>query len=213
MMLLVILLFNPAIAFESVKPLDDLEKEIKDKVIALISIDVEITRINPDHNQDASVIWSSNARKNIMVILNQLLSKTDGNLPILSKPATGLDRHTVQVIALQSIINLSILGHIQSPLPSKQKFEWSVGEDMRILKQHIDADVGLFLFVRGGFSSETDTPEYQAGFVSLVNLNNGNTIWFDYHTGIAGDFRDPDKAKSSMQILMKNFPVKNNAIN
>ena len=205
--LLSYLFFNCVYAYESSMPLTELTQQLHNKKIALISIDVEIAEIKSNYVKDANQKWSAYARENIITILNLFLSGSGNELPMLNKPDSGIDRQTRQLIALQSIINLSILGHIQTPLPSKTGFKWSGGVQMSRLKQHVDADLGLFLYIRGGFSTVSNTAEFQAGFVSLVNLDNGETIWFDHHTRIAGDLRNPAKAISSMQILMRNFPV------
>ena len=207
MVMLIQFSFANAFAYESRMLLDELEKELKNKNIALISIDVEITQIKPNKSKDANEIWSISARENIIDTLNRLIVSTGATMPVLNKNTATKSDQIEQAVALQSIINLSILGHIQSPLPSKQSFDWSVGEQLRILKQFSNADFGLFLFVRAGFKTEISMPEYQAGFISLVNLNNGNTVWFDHNMTISGSFHEAERANVAMQDLMKDFPV------
>ena len=193
-------------AYESMIPLSNLEDELKDQKIALVSIDVEVTQITGTQSRDANVIWSVNARKNIIRDLDRLISHCDINQSAINALAAANDNQVRQSIALQSIINLSILGHIQSPLPSKQDFDWSVGDQLKILKQYVDADLGLFLFIRAGYTADQSIAEHQAGFVSLVDLDSGKTVWFDHHLNISGDFRDAEKVSDAMGILMRDFP-------
>ena len=205
----IVLVFNQARAFESVLPLPELNQEIDNKVVAIISLDVEITEQKTDDSRDANQNWSNLARINILSALEALLLKTDTEFPGLAETAMLENPQALQIIALQSIINLSILGHVQSPLPSKQHFDWSQGPDISLLQRYVEADLGLFLFVRAGIDTDLPTPQYQAGFVSLVDLKNGNTIWFDHATQINGDFRDTAGAIMAMKTLMKNFPTTN----
>ena len=200
-------LLTPVYAYESSKPLAELDKELEKKVIALITADVEITTIKAGGVRDANVIWSTDARNNLILALKRLFSKSDDKASFINALTARDNDNVGKFIALQSIVNLSILAHIQSPLPSKQKFDWSVGDDFRMLKQYLNADFGLFVFIRSGFSSVKTKAGYQTGFVSLVNLTNGNTVWFEHHKNRIGDFRNSEKAWLAVQRLMKNFPA------
>lgn len=198
--------FANVFAYESRTRLSALEKELKQKDIAVISIDVEITQIKSNKSKDANVTWSASARENIIDSLNRLIINSAVTVPLLNKIAAENAEKIEQSIALQSIINLSILGHIQSPLPSKQTFDWSAGDGLRVLKKYGNADYGLFLFVRAGFKTDKSIPEYQAGFISLVNLGNGNTVWFNHHMTISGSFHESGKVDVAMRDLIKGFP-------
>ena len=46
----------------------------------------------------------------------------------------------------------------------------------------------------------------QVGYASLVDLNTGNVVWFNLLRRVSGDLREPERAKESLDALLRDFP-------
>jgi hypothetical protein len=46
----------------------------------------------------------------------------------------------------------------------------------------------------------------QVGYASLVDLANGQIVWFNRLSRASGDLRDPERARESAEALLAGFP-------
>ena len=46
----------------------------------------------------------------------------------------------------------------------------------------------------------------QAGFASLVDLSNGDVVWFNYLNSTTGDLRTEEPALKTVELLLKDLP-------
>ena len=107
-------------------------------------------------------------------------------------------------------------------MPTKEKFDWSIGKKVSILKKEYKSDYALFMFIRDQYSS-TERMIYnvvtallfpgviplggtQTAFASLVDLKNGDIIWFNGYYRSFGDIRDVDSAIQTLDKLFEQFP-------
>jgi hypothetical protein len=106
-------------------------------------------------------------------------------------------------------------------LPTKiDKFDWSLGEGVNILREDFGADYGLFIFWRDSYASPGRVAMMvgmaalgvvapggrQIGFASLVDLRSGEIVWFNFQVRGTGDLRGEETALSSVQSLLTDFP-------
>lgn len=137
------------------------------------------------------------------------------------------DSDLVQLEKLHEAVGWTIMSHKLGPitairpLPTKSEtFDWTLGSKSRVLKEETDADYALFMFFRDSYSSAgriavkigmallryavASVP--QVGFASLVDLNTGDVVWFNYLEGGTGDARKEETAPRAVDELFDGFP-------
>ena len=180
--------------------------DLEHKKLTLVTADIEILKISDNAIRDTDAHWSLKAVENIKAAFSKLMN-VSGNEYIENNILFDTSTDDLwEIVSLQQLINSSILSHAQFPLPSKQEFDWSLGEDGELLKSTSGADYGFFLYFRSGFRRSDNLIEYQSGIVSLVDFSNGRTVWFNATTDLKGDVRDPDMVLITILELLTGFP-------
>ena len=101
-----------------------------------------------------------------------------------------------------------------------EKPQWSLGEEVQVLRQKTGADYALFVHVRDSYASEGRKlvmiagaalrmglmGGVQSGFASLVDLRTGDIVWFNQMGRVAGDLRTREPADETIRVLLKDFP-------
>ena len=107
-------------------------------------------------------------------------------------------------------------------LPTKENFDWSIGNKVKLLKKKHKSDYAIFIFFRDQYSS-TQRVIYnivtailfpgiipiggsQLAFASLVNLNTGDIVWFNGYYRSVGDVRDLKSARDTVSKIFEEFP-------
>jgi hypothetical protein len=141
-------------------------------------------------------------------------------------PTYASDDKQVQLMKLNEAVGLSIMLFQYQDLPvaqlptKKEGFDWTLGPDVRYLKEKYDADYALHIFIRDSYSSGGRAAlkvfgalffvhipgGTQVGFASLVDLETGEVVWFNRLLRTTGDLRTVEAAQSSTDILMTDFP-------
>lgn len=108
-------------------------------------------------------------------------------------------------------------------IPSKGgQLDWSLGPGVTALARRYDADYALFLTYRtiasstgrqtmrvatlGLVNSGPYEPDAKVGFVSLVDLRNGDIVWFRRASSLLKDVWDQRVAADVTRALFKGFP-------
>ncbi len=106
--------------------------------------------------------------------------------------------------------------------PTKEEFDWSIGQKVKLLKKKYKSDYAIFIYFRDQYSS-TERVLYnivtavlfpgiipiggsQLAFASLVNLVNGEITWFNGYYRSFGDVRDLEKARETVNKIFEEFP-------
>jgi hypothetical protein len=101
-----------------------------------------------------------------------------------------------------------------------EKPKWSLGEEVRVLREKSGADYALFVHVRDSYASDGRKlvmiagaalkmglmGGVQSGFASLVDLKTGDIVWFNQLGRAAGDLRAREPASETVKILFTEFP-------
>ena len=130
----------------------------------------------------------------------------------------------VQLIKLHTQMGQEIINNEYGSmeLPTKENFDWSIGNKVKLLKKKHKSDYAIFIFFRDQYSS-TQRVIYnivtailfpgiipiggsQLAFASLVNLNNGEITWFNGYYRSFGDVRDLENARDTVNKLFEEFP-------
>jgi hypothetical protein len=107
-------------------------------------------------------------------------------------------------------------------LPSKKRsLDWTLGPRANILRERYKADYALFIHVRntyadGGrvayglalvllFGIAIPMGE-QVGFASLVDLKNGDVVWYNKLHRAGGDMRTLEPTRESANVLLASMP-------
>ena len=198
-----------------------------DRRIVLLSPDVELSILNAGGTTEPNVEWTRAAEGFIATTLEEKLHTTGAELvvPESMRSLTAADDDMeVQLVKLHGAVGSAILIHQYGDaarLPSKKgKFEWGLGPEAKYLKEKYGADYALFVFVRDSYTSGGRVVAIvlaaamgfglqggqQLGFVSLVDLETGDVVWFNRLFRGTGDLRTAEGAKETVGFLMKGFP-------
>ena len=129
-----------------------------------------------------------------------------------------------QLIKLHTQVGHEIINNEygQFKMPTKEKFNWSIGKKAKLINTKNNSDYALFLYFRDQYSSDQriiysiltavlfpgiiPIGGRQVAFASLVNLNNGNIVWFNGYYRSFGDVRDLESAEKTLDKLFEQFP-------
>jgi hypothetical protein len=90
-----------------------------------------------------------------------------------------------------------------------------------VLRERTGADYALFVHVRDSYASDGRKlvmiagaalrtglmGGVQSGFASLVDLQNGDIVWFNQLGRVTGDLRAREPATETVKMLLKDFPA------
>jgi hypothetical protein len=137
-----------------------------------------------------------------------------------------LYRHD-QIVKLHNAVGEAILRHKYDPkfeLPTKKdKFDWTIGPGVSVLREDYEADYALFVFIRDTYSSAGRTllslvlttlflfpfhpGSIQQGFASLVDLHDGDIEWFNRLVSYTGDLRSAEPTRKTINNLLVDLPL------
>jgi hypothetical protein len=194
--------------------------------ILLMPVDVELSELSAAGFPEPKADWTERARGHVQTALRgamqtrgrQLVVFDDGKLP-------GPERETAhQIVKLHQAVGGAVLLHRLSglmDLPTKKdKFDWSLGPETRMLNKTTGADYALFVFLRDSYVSPGRVAVMailavggiavpggqQLGFASLVDLETGDIVWFNRLARGHGDLRDPTPARETIDVLLSGLP-------
>ncbi len=211
-----------ATSFYSSKKLERGGAELR---VLLMPPDVQLSLVTAGGMLEPKAEWTAEAKKHITTALRKQMQKHGANLVLYEEPSGDpgkLGPHT-QLIKLHGAVGLSILVHKYGGLrlPNKKdKFDWTLGRQVRIFGDEYGADYALFIYLRDSYTSAgrgavifaaalfgvVVPGGQQLGFASLVDLRTGDLVWFNLVARSSGDLRTLKAAGSSMNALLKDFP-------
>jgi hypothetical protein len=196
------------------------------KRIALVSPDVELSLMNAGGINEPQAEWTKLAEKHLSSSIRKKLQSL--NVQLIDNQTTREleteDTKEVQLLKLHEAVGATILTHQYIPqlrLPSKRgEFTWSLGNNVRYLKDKYGAEYALFIYVRDSYTSGGRAAAIvvaalfgvgiqggtQVGFASLVDLNSGDIVWFNRLLRAAGDLRTSESTDETVTLLLDNFP-------
>lgn len=189
--------------------------------VLIMPVDVELFSMSAGGVQEPRADWTEQAQKNLQQELQHPRANLAGQVsalpPELHDPMAELG--SLHGAVAQSIF----LHHFQemSRLPTKNgELRWTLGSAVKELREQSQADFALFVWIRDTYASAERkaamlalallgvglTGGAQIGYASLVNLSDGQVVWFNGLSRFSGDLRDAASAEESVQALLKNFP-------
>lgn len=189
--------------------------------VVLMPVDVELFSLSAGGVPEPRADWTEQAQKNLQQELQHQRANLAGQVgtlaPELADPLAELS--TLHGAVAQTIFNHHIQG--AAKLPTKNgELRWTLGSAVKELQAKSQADFALFVWIRDSYASPERkaamlalallgvglTGGSQVGYASLVNLNDGQVVWFNGMMRASGDLREAKSAEETVQTLLKNFP-------
>lgn len=196
--------------------------------VLLMPIDIELYELTAGGLLQPKAEWTTKARVHATVALRDELKAKNAEL-IVYQPPTDMPVKSHahdQLLKLHEVVGKAILEHkynFQLALPTKEdKFDWSLGQGVNVLREDYGAQYALFVHMRDSYASGgrvaviilaaallgvTVSGGMQLGFASLVDLESGNVLWFNRLISEIGDLRTPEPAQKAVKQLLAEFPL------
>jgi len=194
--------------------------------VVLMTPDIELSELTAGGVLEPKADWTERAKIHVVEALSGVIGAKNANLVPYRAPENDPAREHEhnQLIKLHDTVGRSVLVHHygQLKLPNKDgKFDWTLGTDVRVLREDVEADYALFVFMRDTYASAGRKAAMvglaiigvglpggvQFGFASLVDLKTGDLVWFNRLVDPQGDLRDPGPARSAVTKLLADLPL------
>ena len=206
---------------------DKLTRQYGPALVLVMPPDVELYELTAGGLQEPKADWTETGRANVQRALDELIEMRGEKVVRYSSstPGAAFDQEHVQLVKLHEAVGSAVLLHKYNPqllLPTKRdKFDYTLGPDVAVLREKYGADYALFVFFREAVASggrvaviflaalvgQSLQGGTQVGFASLVDLRTGDVVWFNRLFSGAGDLREPDLAKEATESLFTEFPL------
>ena len=204
-----------------VKQIDRLDAVGDDPTILIITPDVKYFLLTAGGVAQPHAEWTKAARRNFSDSLHAYADARNIKTIVLEEDRLGTTEIAYQ--KLYSAVGASILAHHFGALKlptKKESFDWSLGPGVKEIAEKYGADYALFSFYRdyqasGGrvafavlaaIAGVGVSAGQEYGFASLVDLRTGNIVWFNQVAVGAGELREKDGAKATIDVLFKDLP-------
>jgi hypothetical protein len=194
--------------------------------ILLMTPDIQLFELTAGGMQEPKADWTAAAKQHVRSALDKQLGRRNDVVVSYQAPADKeAEAAHLQLVKLHETVGNTILVHKYIPalnLPTKKdKMDYSLGEGVRQLKAHQEADCALFIFLRDSYASAGRVAVIaaaavlgvavpggvQLGFASLVDLETGDIIWFNRLARGYGDLRTPEPANEAVTQLLAGIPL------
>ncbi len=206
----------------NVQQIDRLESVGADPRIVLMPPDIRYYLLTASGLPEPNAEWTTAARENFSTALLDYADSIGADVKALREDNLGASEIAYE--SLHGVVGATLLQHHfgMSKLPSKAgNFDWSLGPGVNEIARNHNADYALFVHYRdyqasggriafailaaaAGVGVATGA---EGGFASLVDLQNGDIVWFNVVNAGAGELRDPDKAAIAVNNLFRDMPT------
>jgi len=209
------------------KQINELRRTKPEANVLLMPLDVELTELSAGGLEEPKAEWTTAAREHMLnAIRAEKQAKGLKIVEFRSVEEGGELAKQEQLSKLNRAVGKAVMMHQVSPvqvwkLPTKEgRMDWSLGPEVRVLKQRYDADYALFFYVRDSYSSPGRAATIviaallgvgiqggvQTGFATLVDLDTGDVVWVNQLARGTGDLRTAEPANESVKLLLSGFP-------
>lgn len=205
----------------SVKQIDRLDAVGDNPTILIMTPNVKYFSITLSGVTQPHAEWTKAARQNFTDSLQAYADERNIKTIVLGKGQ--FDDVEVAYQKLYPAVGASILIHHFGvmKLPTKKAlFDWSLGPGVQAIADKYGAEYALFIYYRDHQATGArvafaalaavagvDLPTGQEfGFASLVDLRNGNIVWFKQVAAGLGELREASGAKAMIDALFKDLP-------
>lgn len=191
--------------------------------IVLMPVDVELFSLSAGGVAEPRADWTATAQGFMKAEVEARAQAL--NLATVSVSEQEADAFAEQVGLHAAVAQAVSLHHAIGgawTLPTKQgKLDWSFGDAMKPLAQKTGARYGLFLWLRDSYASAERKMMMvglamlgigvgggvQVGYASLIDLENGQLVWFRRLARASGDLREAKPAAETIESLLSGLPI------
>lgn len=194
--------------------------------IVLMPADIELSELTAGGSIEPKAEWTRQAVAHVTAALRGELDAKNARLIPYRAPTDDQaeQQAETQILKLHEAVGAAIIIHKLTPyreLPTKDKFDWALGDSVKRLRQRHDTEYALFVLFRDSYASAGRVMLMfgaallgvgipggnQVGFASLVDLRSGDIVWFNRLMDPAGDLRTPEGAQRAVKSLLKELPL------
>lgn len=198
------------------------------RAVLLMPADVELSLLTTGGLLEPHAAWTEQGRQNVIAALGAEMAER--GIAVVSYGDDSLGTYQIapgdtQLVKLHEAVGGAILLHKYAAgfeLPTKKsRFDWTLGEGARELRERHGADYALFVYAEDSFSSDGRVAlkialallgahvqgGRQVAFASLVDLDSGAVVWFNTLFSEYGDLRDPNGARETVDALLRSSPL------
>jgi len=205
----------------------ELRRAAPDPRIVLMPLDVELMEMDMGGVLEPKPEWTAAARRFITEEVRAENARLGFRLEEFPAeyPGPPDEQDLVdQIVKVHAAVGRAIRQNrrpLQELRSLGDKPRWSLGEEVRVLRERTGADYALFVHVRDSYASDGRKlvmiagaalrtgmmGGVQSGFASLVDLQNGDIVWFNQLGRVTGDLRAREPATETVKMLLKDFPA------
>jgi len=196
--------------------------------VLLMPADVEISLLTTGGVEEPNAEWTEQGRRNVVAALKAEMAERSIEAVTYGDDSNAgyqIALEHEQLVKLHEAVGGAIMIHkyvAGLELPTKKdRFDWTLGQGVRDLRNGRDTGYALFVYAEDSFSSAGRAAMKialavlgahveggrQVAFASLVDLENGDVVWFNVLTSTVGDLRDPVQARQAMSQLLESSPL------
>ena len=196
--------------------------------ILLMPADIELSELSAAGIAFPKAEWTTAAIDNVGTAIEGFMASRNATLiAYQAPPAASPEAYRQgQIIKLHGAVGNAVLAHKFDPadaLPTmRDRFDYTLGEGVRALAgNRAIAEYALFVYLRDSYASGERTAVMifglllgvavpgglQIGFASLVDLENGDIVWFNRLVNPGGDLRTAEPARKTVENLLADFPL------
>jgi len=166
--------------------------------------------------------WTTSARGNFAAALSDYANERNTEVQLISDQDQLGDTEIEYQKLYSAVGNTILTNHLGvTKLPTKNgSFDWTLGPGVQAIGEKWDADYALFSYYRdyqasGGrvafavlaaAAGVGVSMGSEGGFASLVDLRTGDIVWFNQVVSGAGELRDEQGARTTVDQLFKDLP-------
>lgn len=203
------------------------EKELStsEPTILLVQPNVTLSEVSAGGVPTPKADWTEAAQIHIREALKDELNAMGATMELADNFSdTEVDPRETQLATLHSTVGSHIVAYqvnAATRLPTKQEFDWSLGPEVSYYKDRYNSDYALFVHVQDSYASDGRKAAIfmaallfgvslqggiQSAYATLVDLDTGEIVWFNFlHRG-QGDLRELEPARETVKTLLTDFP-------
>lgn len=190
--------------------------------VLMMKADVEVSILTAGGLAEPNAEWTQQAQAHLETSLTEVLGEKSVKIVAYEKlEEVGPEALAeAQIQKMHQAVGATILLHkyiAALELPTKKdKFDWTMGDSIAPLRDKYDADYVMFLHLRDSFSSAgraalrllVGGPSgRQIGYASLVDMETGDVVWFNFLHSTVGDLRKAEGSLVAVRQLLGDAPL------
>ncbi len=200
----------------------------KQVTILILRPDVKVGELTTGGVEAPNAEWTALARVNIAKALDENQKASGNSVKNLEEQSGEKAQIVDDYQNLFRAVSDAVFTHkfVGARLPTKKdRFDWTLGPGAAKLGELGGGNYALLLYSHDSFGTAGRKALQAAGimgcmvgacvivsggrhfyYASLVDLQTGNLVWFNYMKGSEGDIRTPEGAKSLVDKMMETMP-------